>query len=93
MDVDPRGDHALATQIGGRSHLVKISQDDQKGKVEQVYAVKDSDLQDTSYDFGALFANRGRSLLFGVTRGCVMVWDKKSGEVVHGLIHGDGTDF
>lgn len=74
--------------------MVNISQDDAKGKVEQVYVSKDTDLQTgASYDFGALFANRGRSLLFGVTRGCIMVWDRKSGEITHGLNHGEGTDF
>lgn len=71
---------------------MNIAQDDKKGKVEQVYSVKDADLQTgVSYDFGALFASRGKALLFGVTRGCIMVWDRASGEIVHGLNHGEGT--
>ncbi|KAI0345067.1 hypothetical protein BDW22DRAFT_1370783 [Trametopsis cervina] len=90
LDVDPRGSHALAAQTGGRSHLVNISQDDQKGKVEQVYTLKESDPQtDVSYDFGAMFAARGQRLLFGAAQGCIMVWDRKSGEVIHGLVHGE----
>ncbi|KAI0093788.1 hypothetical protein BDY19DRAFT_918959 [Irpex rosettiformis] len=90
LDVDPRGNHALATQTGGKSHLVNISQDDQKGKIEQVYFLKDPEQEPgTVFDFGALFASRGQRVLFGAARGCIMVWDRTSGNIVHGLNHGE----
>ncbi len=92
LDVDPKGTHVLAAQTGGRAHLVNISQDDLKGKVQQVYASSDPELQgDLSYDFGALFINGGASLLFGCVRGCILAWDRAGGEVVYGLQHGEGT--
>ena len=81
----------LAAQTGGKSHLVNISQDDQKGKTEQVYSLKDPDQEPgASYDFGALFVSRGQRILFGDVRGCIMVWDRTKGEIVHGLNHGEG---
>ncbi|KAI0763660.1 hypothetical protein BC629DRAFT_1596860 [Irpex lacteus] len=90
LDVDPRGNHALAAQTGGKSHLVNISQDDQKGKIEQVYFLKDPDSEPgAAYDFGAFFASRGQRILFGTTRGCIMIWDRSNGNVVHGLNHGE----
>jgi hypothetical protein len=92
LDVDPKGSHTLAVQLGGKSHLVNIAQDDHKGKVEQVYAMNESDAhaEAVSYDFGAYFTGRGQRILFGVVRGCIMVWDRKSAEIVYGLNHGEG---
>lgn len=93
LDTDPKSSHALASQIGGRCHLISISQDD-KGKVEQVYATQDPELENIAlYEFGGLFTNKARYLLFGVVKGCLMVWDRQSGDIVHGLNHGEGTDL
>lgn len=92
LDVDPRGTHALAAQTGS-CILVNITQEG-RGNVEQAYSPKDLDIQtDAAYDFGALFAARGASLLFGSVQGCVMVWDRASGAVVHGLSHGEDTSI
>ncbi len=92
--MDPKGTHVLAAQAGGRAHLVNVSGEDDKGKVEKIYATQDPDYEnDLSYDFGALFANRGVYLLFGNVRGCIMVWDRSSGDIVHGLHHGDGKFY
>jgi hypothetical protein len=82
-------------QTGGRAHLVGIKQDDSKGKIEQVYAIKDEDIvSKMRHEFGAVFANQGRMVLFGSTNGCVLVWDKNNGNVVCGLDHCEGEmDF
>ncbi|THG98048.1 hypothetical protein EW026_g4079 [Hermanssonia centrifuga] len=94
LDMDPKGTHVLAAQAGGRAHLVNVSGEDDKGKVEKIYATQDPDYEnDLSYDFGALFANRGVYLLFGNVRGCIMVWDRSSGDIVHGLHHGDDNSI
>ena len=93
LDTDAKTSHTLASQVGGRCHLINISPDD-KGKVEQVYTVQDPEITNEAvYEFEGLFANRAQSLLFGVVKGCIMVWDKKSGDVTYGLNHGEGTDL
>ncbi|EKM56030.1 uncharacterized protein PHACADRAFT_257049 [Phanerochaete carnosa HHB-10118-sp] len=88
LDVDPRGTHALAAQAGS-CILVNITHEGQ-GQVEQAYSPEESEVQaGAAYDFGALFAARGASLLFGSTQGCVLVWDRASGAIIHGLCHGE----
>ncbi|EGN96272.1 hypothetical protein SERLA73DRAFT_185932 [Serpula lacrymans var. lacrymans S7.3] len=90
IDVISAGSQALVSQIGGRSHLVGITQDDHKGKIEQVYAIKEGDLPLRScHDFGAIFASRGRTVLFGSMDGYVLIWDKSKGEIIRGLDHGE----
>jgi hypothetical protein len=77
-------------QVGGRSHLVGIRQDDSKGKIEQVFSNKEAESQvKSSRNFGAAFASRGQSILFGSAEGCALVWDK-NGNVAWGLDHGGG---
>jgi hypothetical protein len=71
---------------------VSIRQDDYKGKIEQAYAIKDSDTPQTNYDFGAVFSSGGQAVLFGNMDGCVLVWDKDKGDVVVGLDHGKGEN-
>lgn len=91
LDVDSKGSHALAAQTAG-CILVNIGQADGKGSVEQAYTLTDPELLSAvSYDFGALFATRGLMLLFGTYQGCIMVWDRASGDIVHGLYHGEGA--
>ena len=79
---------ALAAHAG-TCILVNISQG--KGEVEQTYTVGDADSSAVAYDFGALFARRGTALLYGAVHGCVLVWDRASGEIVHGLSVGEGV--
>lgn len=91
LDIDPKGTHALAAQTAG-CILVNIGGGDGKGNVEQAYTLKDPELQSAAtFGFAALFATRGLSLLFGTVQGCVMVWDRASGDVVHGLYIGEGA--
>ena len=91
LDVNPSGSLALVAQTGGRAHLVGIKQNDSKGKIEQVYAIKDEDIAPKMHhEFGAVFANQGQTVLFGSTNGCVLVWDKSKGNVVCGLDHCEG---
>ncbi|KAI0792740.1 hypothetical protein C8Q75DRAFT_579545 [Abortiporus biennis] len=89
LDVEtPRGAHALATLNNSRVQLVKVLQDDHKATVEQTYLTQDNDkLGFVSYDFGAVFANKNEDVLFGAVRGCIIVWDRNSGEIVSGLAH------
>lgn len=90
LDINSPTTHALVTQVGGRTHLVGIKQDDNKGKIVQVYANNDNEAN-ASYDFGALFANRGQTVLFGAVKGCIMAWDKDTADVSYGLNHNEGT--
>ena len=91
LDINPKETHALAAQLGGRAHLVNISQEDQKGKVEQVYSSSDPELQGANWDFGARFANGGSTLVFGCISGSVLVWDRNTGTIVHALQQGEGA--
>lgn len=91
IDVNTSGSHALIAQAGGRVHLVGIRQDDNKGKIEQGYALKESDgLQDVNYNSGVTFTSKCQMLVFGCTDGCSLVWSKDKAEVVYGLDHGEG---
>jgi hypothetical protein len=62
-----------------------MKQDDRKGKVEQIYATKET----SGGEYGASFTSNGQFILFGCGDGCVLVWDKK-GDIVCGLNHGEG---
>lgn len=91
IDVNPSSGHALVGQTGGCAHLVGI---DQKGKIEQVYTTKDIDTEAKgNYEFGAVFASRGQTILFGSVEGCVLVWDRNNADVIYGLDHGEGEDY
>lgn len=95
LDVNPFGSQALVAQTGGRAHLVSVNQIDRKGTIEQVYAIKEENiLSEMTHEFGALFANGGRAVLYGSMNGCVLVWDKSEGNIVCGLDHCEGrTDM
>lgn len=71
-------------------HLVGIRQDDNKGKIEQVYALKDSEhMQNVSYESGVVFVSKSQLLVYGCADGCSLVWDKDNAEPVYGLDHGE----
>ncbi|ETW85403.1 hypothetical protein HETIRDRAFT_407473 [Heterobasidion irregulare TC 32-1] len=90
IDINSSGSHALVAQMGGRTHLVGIRQDDNKGLVEQAYVLKDAELQaKANYDFGASFTSKGKGVLFGCVDGNVIVWDKNKAEPMCGLDHGE----
>ncbi|KIP10286.1 hypothetical protein PHLGIDRAFT_249281 [Phlebiopsis gigantea 11061_1 CR5-6] len=89
LDIDPKGTHALAAQSAG-CILVNVGDGDGKGSVVQAYSVDDAEVQNAAaYEFGALFAARGACLLFGTAQGCIMVWDRGTRGVVHGLYLGE----
>lgn len=91
IDVLPTGTHALVSQQVGRTHLVAISQDENRGKVMQVYTVEPELQADAVYDANALFAGRNDAVLYGSARGYLFVWDKASSRVLCGLDHGEGV--
>ncbi|KAI0059139.1 WD40 repeat-like protein [Artomyces pyxidatus] len=92
IDVTSSGTHALVAQLGGRTHLVGIRQDDNRGKIEQVYSVKEPSLQGkANYDSGALFTARDSKVIFASVDGYVLLWDKNRAEVICGLDHGEGS--
>ncbi|TFK46371.1 hypothetical protein OE88DRAFT_1667698 [Heliocybe sulcata] len=86
LDVNVPGTHALVAHNGGQCHLVGIKEDDHRGKVERAYMLKD---KNATYNFGAIFANADKSVLWGVLEGCALVWDRTTAEVACGLDHGD----
>lgn len=78
----------MVSLTGARAQLITIKQDDQRGVVEQTFAPQDPELQNnSSFEFGVTFACRNQAILFGSTRGCVMVWDRNSAEVISGFSH------
>jgi len=90
IDVLPTGTHALVSQQVGRAHLVAISQDENRGKVMQVYTVEPDLQADAVYDANALFVGHNDAVLYGSARGYLFAWDKASGRVLCGLDHGEG---
>lgn len=92
IDVLPTGTHALVSQQVGRAHLVAISQQDEnRGKVMQVYTVEPDLQADAVYDANALFVGRNDAVLYGSARGYLFVWDKTTARILCGLDHGEGT--
>lgn len=93
IDVLPTGTHALVSQQVGRTHLVAISQDENRGKVMQVYTVEPELQADAVYDANALFVGRNDAVLYGSARGYLFAWDKASGRTLCGLDHGEGVSL
>jgi hypothetical protein len=81
----------LVSQQVGRAHLVAISQDENRGKVMQVYTVEPELQADAFYDANALFVGRNDGVLYGSARGYLFVWDKASARILCGLDHGEGA--
>lgn len=91
IDVLPAGTHALVSQQVGRAHLVAITQDEDYGKITQVYTVAPDLLSDAAYDANALFVGRDDVVLYGSASGYLFAWDKTSARVLCGLDHGEGV--
>jgi hypothetical protein len=91
IDVLPTGTHALVSQQVGRTHLVAISQDENRGKVKQVYTVQPDLQADAVYDANALFVGRNDAVLYGSANGYLFAWDKANANVLCGLDHGEGA--
>lgn len=88
--MNTAGTHALVAQLGGRVHLVGLRQDDNKGTIEQVYALKDSDqIQNVSYESGVTFVSKCQLLVYGCADGSSLVWNKDNAELVYELDHGE----
>jgi hypothetical protein len=90
IDVLPTGTHALVSQQVGRAHLVAISQDENCGKVKQVYTVEPDLQADAVYDANALFVGRNDAVLYGSANGYLFARDKASANILCGLDHGEG---
>jgi hypothetical protein len=75
----------------GRTHLVAISHDENRGKVMQVYTVE-HDLQgDAVYDANAMFVGFHDTVLYGSAHGYLFAWDKITARILCGLDHGEGA--
>lgn len=90
IDVLPAGTHALVSQQVGRAHLVAITQDEDYGKITQVYTVAPDLLSDAVYDANSVFVGRDDAVLYGSASGYLFAWDKTSAKVLYGLDHGEG---
>ncbi|KAG5652013.1 hypothetical protein H0H81_006595 [Sphagnurus paluster] len=86
LDLMPSGTHLLVG-VGTFSVLVGIRQADSKGSVEQSFTCKETETKSSGSGFGAVFATDGQAVLFGSVQGCVLVWDRKRGNIVYGLEH------
>jgi len=91
IDVLPTKTHALVSQQVGRAHLVAITQDENRGKVMQVYIVEPELQPEANYEANALFVGHHDAVLYGSARGYLFAWDKTSSRVLCGLDHGEGT--
>jgi hypothetical protein len=91
IDILPTGTHALVSQQVGRAHLVAISQDENCGKVKQVYTVEPDLQADAVYDANALFVGPNDAVLYGSANGYLFARDKANAKVLCGLDHGQGT--
>ena len=91
IDVLPTGTHALVSQQVGRAHLVAIAQDEDYGKITQVYTVAPDLLSDAVYDANALFVGSDSAVLYGSASGYLFAWDKTSAKELCGWDHGEGT--
>jgi hypothetical protein len=80
----------LVSQQVGRTHLVAITQDEDFGKITQVYTVIPDLLSDAVYDANALFVGRDNAVLYGSASGYLFAWDRTSAKVLCGLDHGEG---
>lgn len=83
----------VASQQVGRTHLVAITQDENRGKVMQVYTVEPGLQADAVYDANALFVGRNDAVLYGSARGYLFAWDKASARILCGLDHGEGASL
>jgi hypothetical protein len=91
--VSPAGTHVLVGSVGGSAAMVALRKSENKGHIEQVYSCKDRDgwtPEWGDYEFGSKFATKGQAILFGSVDSCVLVWDRKKGNVVYGLEHDEG---
>jgi hypothetical protein len=91
IDILPTGTHALVSQQVGRAHLVAISQDENCGKVKQVYTVEPDLQADAVYDANALFVGPNDAVLYGSANGYLFAKDKANANILCGLDHGQGT--
>ena len=81
----------MVSQQVGRTHLVAITQDENRGKIMQVYYV-DPELQpEANYEANALFVGHHDAVLYGSARGYLFAWDKTSSRILCGLDHGEGA--
>jgi len=81
----------LVSQQVGRTHLVAITQDENRGKVMQVYYVVPELQPEANYDANALFVGHHDAVLYGSARGYLFAWDKTSSRILCGLDHGEGA--
>ncbi|TCD70598.1 hypothetical protein EIP91_002628 [Steccherinum ochraceum] len=94
VDADPRGQLGLIALADGRCELVNIRLDANKGSVEQTYTAKDKNLPGPlMHGFAPSFTNNGTCVSFGSVRGCVLVWNKTSGEIQYGFKHNDEDEL
>lgn len=86
LDMHPNGTHLLVGQKGGTAYSIRHGEN--KGTIEKTYTVENA--EDLDGSSSALFATKGQAVVFGMTNGSVLVWDRKKGNVVYGLKHPPG---
>lgn len=89
IDIHPTGSYILVGQEGGKSHLVTMKANENKGVVERTYTTEKLQSMNQT-GFAAVFATKGQAVLYGTVNGCALVWDRKKGMIVYGLKHPDG---
>ena len=69
--------------------MISHQSNENKGTLEKKYCPKTDD--ETEETLGAIFATGGQAVVSGISNGCVLVWDRKKGNMVYGLKHGNGN--
>ena len=79
---------------GGAILVGSLRQVESKGNIESVYSLtKESDGWVGRNEYGAALATHGQAVVFGPVDSCVLVWDRKKGNVVYGLEHEEGQSY
>jgi len=84
----------LVGQEGGTAYLIPLRPNENKGTIEKTYTSDKVTAHAAATPglkgFPATFATKGQAVVFGMTNGCALVWDRKKGSIVYGLKHPDG---
>jgi hypothetical protein len=89
IHLHPNGTQLLIGQKGGTAYLISHQSNENKGTLEKKYCPKTD--EESEGTLGAIFATGGQAVVSGISNGCVLVWDRKKGNMVYGLKHGIGN--
>ncbi|TDL20149.1 hypothetical protein BD410DRAFT_899730 [Rickenella mellea] len=89
VKVSSVGNHVLASQAGGKTHLVLFEKDAQRGDILQEFSTREIENggDRANYAFGAHFTSHEDLVIFGAVGRRVFIWDRHDGKVKYELDH------